>query len=97
MSVIDKLNEALETAKERGKVYGNNGFAKNGAALASFFRDGITLRTPDDFSRFLIFALCSVKMARYAENFEKGGHKDSAHDLGVYAFLLEDFDDGGGR
>jgi len=94
MSIVDRLNEALETARQRGAVYGDEGFAKNGAALAALFKGGITLKTPDDFSRFLIFALCSVKMARYAENFERNGHKDSAHDLGVYAFLLEDFDEG---
>ena len=93
MTVVDKLNEALKTAKEREKVYGNEGFAKNGAALASFFKNGVTLKTPDDFSRFLILALCSVKVARYIENFDKGGHADSVHDLGVYAFLLEDFDE----
>jgi hypothetical protein len=35
----------------------------------------------------------TVKLSRYAANFEKGGHQDSVHDLGVYSFLLEDFDD----
>jgi hypothetical protein len=30
---------------------------------------------------------------RYGENLNKGGHQDSAHDLSVYAAMLEELTD----
>jgi len=34
----------------------------------------------------------TVKVARYAEHMPTQGHEDSAHDLGVYALLMEAYD-----
>jgi len=95
MSLIDKLESAKKTAEDRGKIYGesHNNYQKNGQALIALFPDGLMLRTEDDFSRFILFILTSIKLTRYAENFTRGGHADSIHDLGVYSFILEDFDD----
>ena len=91
-TVEDCLNNALETARERGKVYGHGGFIEHGEVLRALFPDGLELRTPEEFSRFLLLNNCLTKFCRYAKQFKAGGHADSIHDLGVYAFLLEAFD-----
>lgn len=95
MTILDKLEEAKKTIEERGKIYGTNhdGFRKNGALLAALWPDGITIKGEEEFSRFILFLMVSVKLTRYAENLKKGGHKDSAHDAGLYSLQLEDFDD----
>lgn len=95
MGIQDKLRAALETAEARSKVYGvagKEGHRLTGSAMAKLFPDGITLKTEQDFIRFLLFSMIMTKVGRYAINI-KNGHQDSVHDLGVYAFLLEDFDD----
>lgn len=92
MSAADKLREAIKTFEARDKVYGK-GFLKHGQVLKAMFPDGLTLTTETDFSRWVLFNMVLVKIMRYAENFLKGGHQDSIHDLGVYAFLLESHDE----
>lgn len=94
MSIQDKLKDALATAETRSKVYGGTGkegHRLTGAAMAQLFPDGVVLKTAEDFTRFLLFSMLMTKIGRYAINI-KYGHQDSIHDLGVYAFLLEDFD-----
>lgn len=93
MTIVSKLRTAIQTAKQRGAVYGHDGSEVTGRAIAMLFPDGITLKTADDFARFLIFSMMMAKTGRYAKNFAKGGHMDSVHDTGVYAFILEDLDD----
>lgn len=84
---LEELERASAIIKERGEQYGNA--QKNHAkTLLSMFPDGITLKTEDDFSRFASLNMCVAKMTRYATNFEKGGHKDSASDLVSYASML---------
>ena len=89
------MKSAFETAKARAPVYGNShkGYQINGRMLLNFFPEGLTLKTEADFSRFILFVMCSVKFCRYANNFAKGGHPDSIHDMGVYSFILEDYDE----
>lgn len=93
--LVKKLEEAIKTAESREAVYGKGhvGHSSHGAMLSALFPNGITLTTPDDFTRFILFIMLTTKLARYAKNFDKGGHKDSAHDAGVYSFILEDYDD----
>lgn len=93
MTVIDKLQQALETAKERGETYRHDGHELTGAALAILIPEGITLKTAEDYTRFQLFINVAIKFSRYCVNYNKGGHKDSIHDLGIYAFNLEDYDD----
>lgn len=85
------LSEAAATFKARNKVYGNN-YLNVGGAMASLFPNGVTLKTPDDFNRFHIFMLGVVKQSRYCNNWDKGGHVDSAHDNTVYSAMLESID-----
>lgn len=85
------LTEAAETFKARNAVYGNN-YLNVGGAMASLFPKGVTLKTADDFNRFHIFMLGVVKLSRYCNNWEKGGHADSMHDNTVYSAMLESID-----
>lgn len=86
------LTEAAKTFKDRNAVYGNN-HLNVGGAMASFFPNGVLLKTADDFNRFHIFMLGVVKVSRYANNWPKGGHADSAHDNTVYSAMLESIDE----
>jgi len=94
MTAEEVLLDAAKTYRERHVYYGNNS-PKVGGALAAMFPEGLTLRTPQDFTRFYLFVLAIMKASRYANNITKAeGHKDSAHDLCVYAAMLEANDNG---
>lgn len=94
MSVADMLREAAKTTEERGKVYGDSreNFDAVGRTLKGLFPNGVELNTSEEFARFSLVLLLTLKLARYTNNFAKGGHDDSVHDLGVYAFILQDND-----
>jgi len=92
MTVIEILEKAAATFKDRNGQYGS-AYIKQGDVLAAMFPDGLTLKTPDDFRRFCLFAMIIGKMNRYSEALYRGGiHLDSVHDAGVYAFMLESVD-----
>jgi hypothetical protein len=42
-----------------------------------------------DWNRLGLFVQCVTKLTRYAQSLERGGHVDSAHDLSVYAAMLQ--------
>ena len=94
------LEAAANTYRERHPIYGRN-WHKVGAAMAAMFPDGLTLNTPNDFTRFYLFTLQIMKQTRYANNFASGGHPDSALDNSVYSALLlavdEEIKDGQGN
>ena len=52
------------------------------------------ITTPEDANRLHVFVAAVTKLQRYAHNWTRGGHADSAHDLQVYAAMLEEFTDG---
>jgi hypothetical protein len=82
------LQEAAKTFEERGRVYGES-YLNYGKIMAAIFPDGITIKGEEAFNRFALFFHCVNKIQRYSQNLEKGGHQDSAHDLCVYAAMLE--------
>jgi len=82
------LKLSLETFEQRNGIYGDAWVASGGIGLA-LFPTGVTLQTEMDFQRFGILQQIISKLARYAANFEEGGHQDSAHDMIVYAAILE--------
>lgn len=90
-TAADFLDEAAKTFRDRNAVYGDN-FKRVGAVMAALFPEGITLKTEDDHNRFHIFALCVIKMTRYTQNWNVGGHADSIHDNTVYSAMLEAID-----
>ncbi len=92
MSAQEILRDAADTFEDRRKVYGDN-YKLVGAVMAGLFPEGITLSTIDDHNRFHIFMLEVVKLTRYAQNWQKGGHADSQLDLAVYAAMLNSIDE----
>ena len=91
-TVEQNLEQALKTFKERNKVYGKN-YYKFGKVMKELFPDGVVLKTEGDHNRFGVFVQIVSKMTRYSNNFKDGGHKDSIHDTGVYAFIMEELDE----
>ena len=90
MSKVHKiLSDAAETFKERDETYGS-GYTRYGKILKAYFPNGIKLETEDDFRLFANFVMCICKTNRFAHNLTSGGHADSAHDLVVYAAMLEE-------
>lgn len=86
------LRRAADTFEQRHAVYGDN-YKTMGHVLLAMFPDGIPCETIDDFNRFGLLVQCVYKLTRYASQFSEGGHIDSAHDLCVYASMLEELTD----
>ena len=86
------LECAADTFKERNKLYGDN-YLHFGEIMLALFPQGVKLMTAEDFNRFVLFTNCVGKLSRYAVNLTNGGHQDSAHDLCVYAAMLEEITD----
>ena len=91
-TVPEILRECASTYEERNKMYGDN-YKKFGHAMAAIFPNGLCLYTVEDFNRLGIFIQCLSKLTRYSETLTRGGHQDSAHDLSVYAAMLEELTD----
>lgn len=89
--VTQALKAAAETFSERNKVYGS-GYKRHGDIMKALFPNGFELHSANDFTRFHLLELMVIKLNRYCNNLQTTGqlHRDSIHDLGVYAFMLED-------
>lgn len=87
-SVPELLQHATETYQARGAMYGNS-VDQYGAVMAALFPEGLVLCTTEGWARFGLLSMVVSKLTRYANNFTEGGHADSIHDLGVYAFMLQ--------
>lgn len=87
----DFLEAGAETFRQRNAVYGDT-YLEFGRMCAAIFPDGIHVEANDvaGFNRLGVFVQTLSKIARYAANANKGGHQDSAHDLMVYAAMLEE-------
>ena len=94
--VTKSLQDITELFKERNNAYntesGIDAYKMHGDVMLSFFPEGITLNTSEDFGRMAIFDMLAGKMLRYANNFSYGGHSDSLNDISVYAQMLNDLD-----
>ena len=91
-TVPEILRDCASTYEERNKMYGDN-YKKFGNAMAAIFPNGLSLHTIEEFNRLGIFIQCLSKLTRYSESLTRGGHQDSAHDLSVYAAMLEELTD----
>ncbi len=87
-SVPGILIDAAQTYDERNIIYGDN-YKHFGHAMAAMFPEGLFVKSADDWNRLGIFVQVVSKVTRYAASFENG-HQDSAHDLCVYAAMLEE-------
>ncbi len=86
-TVPDILTKMAETYKERNKVYGDN-YKNVGRVMKALFPDGVELRSAEDFNTWHLFELIVVKLIRFAN--ADLSHKDSIHDIAVYAAMLEE-------
>lgn len=91
MSADERLARHADLYRQRHEVYGEN-FRVVGAILKALFPNGVKLETEDDHNRWHLFVLEIVKITRYANNWEKGGHEDSQDDLSVYAAMLAEIE-----
>jgi len=91
-TVPEILRDCASTYEERNKIYGDN-YKKFGHAMSAIFPNGLCLYTAEDFNRLGVFIQCLSKLTRYSEALTRGGHQDSAHDLSVYAAMLEELTD----
>lgn len=90
MIIEAALNEAKKINRERHKVY-KTGYKVHGRIMKELFPDGLKLETPEDFTRFYFFDNIVAKLVRYTTNLDRP-HHDSILDLGVYAFMLTQYD-----
>lgn len=94
-NAADILDEGASTYRQRNKIYGDN-YKRMGTLMLALFPDGAVppCETEEDANRLNLLIDCLGKLQRYAYNFHVGGHKDSAHDLMVYAAMLEEMTNG---
>jgi len=92
----DLLDAGAATFRERNAIYGDN-YLAFGKMMAGMFPRGLALQTEEDWNRMGAFMWCCAKVQRYAATIETGGHVDSAHDLMVYAAILEEITRAGGK
>lgn len=86
----DLINNAMETFLNRRNTYGNS-IQKFGNVMDALFPDGLMIKNADEWARFGLLVQVVHKLTRYTNAYDKA-HQDSMHDLGVYAFLLEELD-----
>lgn len=86
MTVPEILHAAADTYEERNKVYGDN-YKNVGNVMAALFPGGTGLLEAADFNRFHLLELIVVKLTRFVN--AKLQHRDSIHDIAVYAAMLE--------
>lgn len=82
------LKEGGKTFEAKRKEYGE-GYLKYGKVMHALFPDGLKVSGEHDFNRLGVFLQMVSKMIRISENFQRGGHIDSDHDLMVYSAMLE--------
>jgi hypothetical protein len=92
-SLLDILDAAKETAREREARYGGGRLhAARRRHDGPSFRMASSFRGPEEFARYYLLEKIVEKLCRYIRSYAEGGHQDSIHDLGVYAFKMEEHD-----
>ena len=76
---IKCMQKALDTFRERNKVYGDN-YHQHGRVMMALFKEGVNLQTIEDYNRFGIVNMMVAKLTRYCQGWPKP-HEDSVHDL----------------
>lgn len=89
--VKERLEKLGALFQQRNGDYGDT-FRSFGLTMVGFFPEGLTVKTVEDWNRLALYMHVMDKMARYATNFPKGGHKDSLDDVAVYAQILQMID-----
>lgn len=91
------LRNAANTYEKRNAIYSVDGvdnYKEPFGTIMSSLQMLMNLRpetmTTDDWSRLGLLSQIVYKLTRYATQFNNGGHYDSAHDICVYAAMLEE-------
>lgn len=92
-AVVKSLEELARLYEERNRLYGSDYYEHGNLMMALFPPHGITLTDESEFVRYNLFKQMAAKLARYAKNFFKGGHKDSLKDIAVYSQMLVEIDE----
>jgi hypothetical protein len=90
--VSQRLEDLGKIYDEHNKLYGADYYEHGALMMALFPPHGITLTNESEFLRYNLFKQMAAKLARYANNFFKGGHKDSLDDIAVYSQMLAEID-----
>lgn len=80
------LEACIQTWDERNQVYREN-WRNVGPALAALYPDGVCLTTASDHGKYQLATMILAKLSRFACSGHT--HRDSAHDIAVYAAMLE--------
>lgn len=88
IGVPEYMERGAQTYRDRQKQYGDN-YKNYGTMMQGLFPNGLTISSREDWNRLGIIHNCVTKLGRYCNNIHTG-HQDSAHDLGVYAFMLRE-------
>jgi hypothetical protein len=91
-SVPDRLHHAAALFEERNRQYGDN-YKNIGTVMHAMYPDGLTVNTPEEWTRLMLQVHRVTKETRYASNFGRGGHADSLADLSVYAQMAAETDE----
>ena len=89
--VEEAFTALIELHRQRSGQYGSNAYKEYGAVASALFGD-LVIESSEDHGRFAVLTQIVGKLARYCNNFSKGGHPDSLDDLAVYAMLLKELD-----
>lgn len=89
--IPELLDAAHNLFLSRNAEYGES-YKRFGALLLALFPEGgiPPITTVEDADRLSALLDCISKLHRYAHSFSRGGHRDSARDLIVYAAMLEE-------
>jgi hypothetical protein len=91
MKPQDSLRQSAEVFEERGQVYGD-AYKNFGHVLMALRPNGFAIRNIEDANRLGVLTQIVMKIVRYANQFEAGGHDDSLLDLSTYAAMLRELD-----
>lgn len=91
MTAGELLKQAQATFDERAATYGRS-YHLFGSVMQALFPHGLVLGTTADWNRMGALVQIVNKLTRYSAHWD-APHKDSIHDIIVYAAILEELDD----
>jgi hypothetical protein len=85
------MESALATFRDRRSSYGNS-IDKFGEVMHALFPQGLGIDGPQQWAWLGLMVQVVHKLTRYSNSYYDQSSHDSIHDLGVYAFLLQELD-----
>lgn len=83
----DILMGMAATYRERNRLYADN-YKQMGPIMNALFPNGVQLKTAHDHNVWAMIVAVVTKLGRFANSGMR--HKDSVHDIGVYAAMIEE-------